>query len=601
MALKGYVGEGSITPPYAAVAYIEVTYSDLTVAYGTGMVVGVNDVLTTASLVSHAVHGDAISVTVTPGRSAVYAMPFGTYAAASVDTIALAPEGARTAGFIPANQDVAILGFKEPIGELIGGWVSMDLSSNGGGVYLSGSHQSQILGYQMTVGGSSIPDPFMVAYFGHATHDGSTGEFILTDNLNTADSYFYPPYSDIVLPGASVWVDEGGAPIVAGAFTHDRHAATTFENSDNLLAWMTANDAFLLTDSIRGTSLADTLYGSPGNEVIYGGSGADFLQGLSGGDIIYGNKQNDALYGNLGDDVLYGGQHQDTLGGGPGDDLIYGNLAFDLIRGDGGDDIIYGGQGDDIVYAGDGNDRVMGNAGNDFLYGGAGDDWMQGDGGTNWVSGGDGVDLAVMAGNLASYFIENSQDGGLTFLDSERVFYESNPLIDYNAEMLKTVEVTRVAADVEELRFAYDDQIGVINLDITLSLDRLANRRDDYSGDSSQPGALLSLDFQHIGFMVRAGWGTIDVDYDSDWFALPLNAGDSVDFSIRGPIGRIPFLSVHGSEGAWLAGTDLFVEDYASQDRFSYMAPVTGTYYLVVDDGYLDDAITPYEIQAVIW
>ena len=107
---------------------------------------------------------------------------------------------------------------------------------------------------------------------------------------------------------------------------------------------------------IPGSTLDDTLSGTPQSDQIDGLDGNDLLKGLSGDDFLYGGTGLDTLHGSRGNDWLFGGD---------GNDRLYGDTGDDLLRGDAGHDILKGG---------DGNDMFFGGAGGDALYGGAGAD-----------------------------------------------------------------------------------------------------------------------------------------------------------------------------------------------------------------------------------
>lgn len=145
------------------------------------------------------------------------------------------------------------------------------------------------------------------------------------------------------------------------------------------------------SDSILGTTAADTIYGGTGNDTIkpeagldtvYGGDGNDSI--LAGGDgnydDIYGGAGNDSLYGTgaigIEEDWFWGEAGNDLVDAGDGNNLVYGGTEADTIYGGGGTDSLYGDDGDDSINAGTGDDTVWGGAGKDKLDGGAGIDQL---------------------------------------------------------------------------------------------------------------------------------------------------------------------------------------------------------------------------------
>ena len=75
--------------------------------------------------------------------------------------------------------------------------------------------------------------------------------------------------------------------------------------------------------------------------------GSDSLKGSSEGDQLYGFNGADVIHGNGGDDTLYGGKGKDTLYGGEGGDTIYGGAGKDFLDGDTGVNYLTGGGGKD--------------------------------------------------------------------------------------------------------------------------------------------------------------------------------------------------------------------------------------------------------------
>ena len=79
--------------PYSAVVWIQVTYPNGLKAFGSGVMVGENDVLTASHLLySSADGGAATAVTISPGYDNGIA-PYGSYAAANWFYYPLDPDG----------------------------------------------------------------------------------------------------------------------------------------------------------------------------------------------------------------------------------------------------------------------------------------------------------------------------------------------------------------------------------------------------------------------------------------------------------------------------------------------------------------------------
>jgi len=205
----------------------------------------------------------------------------------------------------------------------------------------------------------------------------------------------------------------------------------------------------------RGTSDADTLYGTlnndtilglAGDDALYGGLPGDFfavgaddrLDGGLGNDSLYAGTGNDTLLHSLGEDEFYGGADHDILDysrAGRAIDFEIGVFAFinggaaegdyaegieevigtrfsdeitaasnfattltggggrDTLRGAFGFDDLFGGAGNDSLLGDWGNDTVHAGTGADIVYGGDHNDVLWGDAGNDTLYGGAGNDI----------------------------------------------------------------------------------------------------------------------------------------------------------------------------------------------------------------
>jgi Ca2+-binding RTX toxin-like protein len=66
--------------------------------------------------------------------------------------------------------------------------------------------------------------------------------------------------------------------------------------------------------------------------------GTESTKGTTAADVVYGGGGRDTLSGNAGDDTLKGGSNVDTLAGGTGNDRLYGGLGKDVLSGNTGKD-----------------------------------------------------------------------------------------------------------------------------------------------------------------------------------------------------------------------------------------------------------------------
>jgi Ca2+-binding RTX toxin-like protein len=161
---------------------------------------------------------------------------------------------------------------------------------------------------------------------------------------------------------------------------------------------------------LKGTSLADQMYGLAGDDELVGFDGDDLLEGGQGADVLWGGDGLDlASYQgsparvqvNLGIPSAGGGDAADdtfheiegVVGSAFADDL-QGSDGANVLRGGGGGDVVDGHWGDDALFGEAGDDLLGGSAGSDRLDGGLGDDRLDGGEGDDLLEGGAGVDTA---------------------------------------------------------------------------------------------------------------------------------------------------------------------------------------------------------------
>lgn len=112
--------------------------------------------------------------------------------------------------------------------------------------------------------------------------------------------------------------------------------------------------------TLRGTHMADDIFGSEGADALIGRGGSDMLSGGSGNDVLRGGRGLDDLFGGSGDDTLRGGRGHDYLSGGDDNDVLVGGRGDDELTGGAGDDVLKGGEGWDLFFfdMAEGHDRI---------------------------------------------------------------------------------------------------------------------------------------------------------------------------------------------------------------------------------------------------
>jgi Ca2+-binding RTX toxin-like protein len=144
---------------------------------------------------------------------------------------------------------------------------------------------------------------------------------------------------------------------------------------------------------LKGTELADEIFGLGGDDTLVGFGGDDVLEGGTGADELFGSGGLDyasykgsatgvqvilnedlTAYANRGDatgDKLF--SIEGVIGSASGDSLS-GNSQRNVLRGEGGADFISASAGSDQLVGGGGNDELAGGFGDDELIGGDGND-----------------------------------------------------------------------------------------------------------------------------------------------------------------------------------------------------------------------------------
>jgi len=177
--------DGSAGYPWQSIVFIEALFPDGSVAFGSGVMVGPNDVLTAAHVVyAEALGGAAVEVAVTPAYDPHLGTgPFGTVHAAGLHVLGDPdPDGDGNAvagnggpGLEGAEQDVALLDLAVPLGESTG-WMALDPGFGAGTVNLSG--YPGIYGNALTNETGFVQDDpvdWFMATAGLEIHSGNSG------------------------------------------------------------------------------------------------------------------------------------------------------------------------------------------------------------------------------------------------------------------------------------------------------------------------------------------------------------------------------------------------------------------------------------------
>jgi len=326
-------------------------------------------------------------------------------------------------------------------------------------------------------------DNTILTLAGNDTVTGSAGD----DNLDGGADNDWIDYSAAT---SSVKVDlaiSGVQQIIGGGMDID-----TLTNFENLIGADVAGSDTLQGSSVANTIYAkdgdDTLYGAGGNDALYGGDNAtdtgvdtvDYTDAAS--NIIIdldtgGGSGTASKDGDGGVDTLFG--IENVIGAANGSDTITGDSGVNILDGLGGSDEIHGDAGDDIIYGRNDNDKLFGDADNDTLYGGASSDTLTGGAGSDKLYGEEDDDLLIADSTGGDSF-----DGGSEIDTLDYSATDAGVTLTLNGAT--AANVTRVNGAIDEVK-NIENVTGSTVIDI-ISGDGLANILDGNSGADTLDG-----------------------------------------------------------------------------------------------------------------
>ena len=389
--------------PYISVCYIESDWPDGSFTRGSGVVVGMNDVLTAAHVVFNADRGGfATAVRVMPAADTepVQVEPFGSFEVGLM-SVRAADWDANGDGLVSSSEaqyDLAVLGMHAPIGNTTG-WLGT-------------------WAYDEDVSGTIIGYP--------SAGTGMMAETVLAD----ASSFYGIFEIDSALgPGASggpLVFTNGGSTYVAGVLSSGNGFSSTYAglfgpgNWDWLQTAMAGND-YLMGGSVPVPSPTDDYAASTATTgaVIIGGSAmgtigstvdADWFRiTLAEGTYRLEVRGDATGEGTLVDPflTLYSSSGVEVTSDDDTGEGLNASLAYAIST---SGTYYVGVRSADGPYQGTGTYRVSvsnlefsGTSRADVMTGTTADDIFRGNGGNDTISGGAGVDTAHFSGNRTSY------------------------------------------------------------------------------------------------------------------------------------------------------------------------------------------------------
>lgn len=271
--------------PYSSVSYLRTLWPDGSMTRASGVVVGLNDVLTALHAVFDTDRGGwARRIDVYPGADTqpYFSAPFGVFNQVG-SIVGRAPNWDTDADGLLTSQesegDLAVIGFAERIGDTAG-WLPV----------------------------AALPVDFGGVAAGYpARGTGLMGELVLADASSTYGVYHVNAGLGAGASGGPLLYSSGSVTSVVGVLS-----SGTADNSDSTYAglfgtgtwtWlhaaMAANDTLLGLPPGSAPAAGPSVYmGTAAGDVIVGSAGRDVFSGLSGDDVFDGSDGIDtAVYG----------------------------------------------------------------------------------------------------------------------------------------------------------------------------------------------------------------------------------------------------------------------------------------------------------------
>lgn len=190
--------------------------------------------------------------------------------------------------------------------------------------------------------------------------------------------------------GNDTLIGGGGADTLDGGVGRDRaiydlSAAIDIDlNRTTQIGGEAQGDRLISVEDIDGSRNSDVIRGSSVANELWGNLGNDFLEGRGGADIIDGGAGIDtAAYEFSGGGVTVGLDGSGTFGQDAQGDIL---ISIENLIGFNYNDTLTGSAGDNVLKGGVGNDSLRGLAGNDILDGGVGADTIDGGADTDKVT-----------------------------------------------------------------------------------------------------------------------------------------------------------------------------------------------------------------------
>jgi len=279
-----YEVTSSYAAPYSSVCYVRCDWADGTSTRASGVIVGINDVLTALHVVFDADKGGwATRITIVPAAdtSPVYTQPFGAFTDVGI-LAGRAPDWDLDGDGLLTQQesegDLALIGMKSRIGD-VAGWLPVSQLAN--------DFYGVMAGYPAQGTG-------MMAEMAYADASGTYGVYEMAASLGAGAS------------GGPLLYTVDGVTSVAGVLSSGALDGTraTYAGLFEAGTWDWLASALAANDTLLGGSQPTSVVTATGL-IVTGGSGDEALTGGVGWDRFTGNGGNDVIEGNVGVDTAF--------------------------------------------------------------------------------------------------------------------------------------------------------------------------------------------------------------------------------------------------------------------------------------------------------
>lgn len=307
--------------PYSSICYIVCEWSDGSLTRASGVIVGINDVLTAHHVVYDATRGGyATSITVSPGAdTAPYTFPYGSFSDVGVIYARTENWDADGDGLLypqESQYDMALLGMRSSAISANAGWVGVtNISSDFVGtvdgypargtglmeeaVYADASSEYGVFDVASSLGPGGSGGPLL--------RTDATGAYVAGVLSSGTSDYSHSSYAGLFGPGNWTWLNnalEANNSVMFGGST---------------TGGIPLSGAAAGAITYLGTAAGDVLIGTGAGENLRGSGGADWINGMAGTDtaVYVGARDNyrvgHADFGITVSDLLPGRDGNDNL------------------------------------------------------------------------------------------------------------------------------------------------------------------------------------------------------------------------------------------------------------------------------------------------